>query len=469
MLDTTIEKVEAYIRQENLIENGDVIIAGVSGGADSVCMLTILHELSKTMNISVIVVHVNHQIRGEEADNDEKYVRDLAIRYNMKFEPFDLNVAGLAKNWKMSVEEAGRKVRYGVFDEMMNYYKGNKIAVAHNANDLAETVLFNMVRGSNLHGMTGISSKRGNVIRPILCLYRDEIESFLHDRDIDYCIDSTNTHDDYSRNKLRLNVMPELNRINDQATRHIGDIAVMAKQYVNYVDKIIDTYIKEVAVIKDGSVELDIDKISSLEDVILDGIIYKTITIVSGKVKDVTRAHVQTVKSLLSANTGKMVSLPYDLLAFRSYNDLIITNKNNKAFSVDNIAIELLDSGTYHIDDLKYIKVDIHTNDKNIVYSKFTKNLYTKTFDYDKINQKLVLRHVLPNDYLIANKEGATKKLNRYFIDEKVPRPKRKELLVIADGNHVLWIIGMRISEYYKIDDSTTHVIEINYIDEGEE
>ena len=220
------DDVEKFIRKYNMLQSGDCVIAGVSGGADSVCMLLILHELSESMGFSVRAVHLNHMIRGDEADRDEAFVAELCDRINVPLKSFRRNVPEIAAEEGLSSEEAGRKIRYQLFeeaaDDAQKEFKRVRIAVAHNRDDLAETVIFNMARGSSLKGLTGIRPVRDDIIRPILFAGRNEIEDYLAEKGESYCTDSTNLGDDYSRNRIRHVIIPALKELNagavDQST-----------------------------------------------------------------------------------------------------------------------------------------------------------------------------------------------------------------------------------------------------------
>ena len=206
-----IDTLSHFIKDNNLIEKGDRIVLGVSGGADSICLLHILNELKKALEIRLFVVHINHGIRGEEASRDENYVREFCKKLNVEFFSFHYNIPKVADMLKISEEEAGRKARYESFEnvskdiskiEKIDISK-IKIAVAHNKNDTAETMLHNLTRGSGISGLKGILAKNGRIIRPLLSFTRDEIEEYLDKNKIKYMTDSTNLENEYTRNILR--------------------------------------------------------------------------------------------------------------------------------------------------------------------------------------------------------------------------------------------------------------------------
>ena len=209
MLDT--DALSHFIEENQLIKKGDRIVLGVSGGADSICLLHILSCIQKALEIRLFVVHINHGIRGEEAKRDEDFVRDFCKRLNVEFFAFHYDIKKMAREQKISEEEAGRKARYSTFDTVAKKIiqkegvdaQNVKIAIAHNKDDNAETILHNLSRGSGISGLKGILAQNGNIIRPLLCFSRQEIEEYLSKNNIEYMTDSTNLENEYTRNILR--------------------------------------------------------------------------------------------------------------------------------------------------------------------------------------------------------------------------------------------------------------------------
>ena len=211
-----IEKVKNYVKQYKMLVPGDIVVAGVSGGADSLCLLFMLKELAEEIPLQLAVVHVNHGIR-KEAEEDAAYVEQICKGLNVPFFLKEADVEAIAKSQGISTEEAGRNVRYEAFSEVLTQFtegelhtfsKKGKIAVAHTANDRAETMLFHLFRGTGLTGLSGIKPVRDRVIRPLLCLDREEIERYLEKKEIAFCIDRTNNEDTYTRNKIRHHILP---------------------------------------------------------------------------------------------------------------------------------------------------------------------------------------------------------------------------------------------------------------------
>ena len=206
-----IDKIFRHIKDNKLLSDGDTVVCGLSGGADSVGLLLALYELREKLGINVEALHVNHCLRGEESDRDEEFCCQLCSRLGIPFSAFRVDVKSYAKEHSLSDEEAARKLRYGVFEANS---QGKKIATAHNANDNLETVILNLARGSALKGMAGIPVRRNNIIRPLLTVSREEIEAFLSERGQEFVTDSTNLSDDYTRNKIRHKIIPLMNELN---------------------------------------------------------------------------------------------------------------------------------------------------------------------------------------------------------------------------------------------------------------
>ena len=240
------QRVKAYIEKYHMLQNGDKVIVGISGGADSVCLLFMLLELKKEMDISIVAVHVHHGLREGSADADEAYVRELCERQQIRLIVCHEDVKAYAQQQKLTVEEAGRNIRRIRFEETLRACGGNKIALAHHQNDNAETLLWNLCRGCGLRGAGGIAPAEGDYIRPLLCLERREIEVYLADRGISYCIDETNLEDTYTRNRIRSQVIPYLEaEINPRAVQHMSDTMEQLRLLGEYVEHEVSVYARK--------------------------------------------------------------------------------------------------------------------------------------------------------------------------------------------------------------------------------
>lgn len=450
-----IDKMRNNNLLRELIVPGDRIIAGVSGGADSMCMLLMLLELKKSLDIEIIVAHVNHGIRGEEAKRDAEFVEKFCKERNVPFELINTDIIGLAKETGTSTEEAGRNFRYEFFTELAHKYGAGKIAVAHNSDDNAETVLFNIFRGSGIGGLKGILPQRSirgkdgttyTLIRPVLALSRREIEEYLKEAGQDFCIDSTNNGEDYSRNKIRNIILPMArDSINANTFRHIGSLSRQAGEIFDFIEQETEKYAGILDVREDdhgiaASVSIDCEAIAGLHPVIRKSLLRRAIGKTAGRLKDIEEIHVEDLEALTEKQSGRRISLPYGITAVKE-NKRILLSKNTG--------------------DETGLSVDIHMEvfERDELPEEIPKEKELKWFDYEKIGGWPTVRNPKEGDYLLIGKEKNKKSLNRFMIDSKIPLHERKSIAVLAVGSHVLWIVGYRQDESCLITSSTKKVL----------
>ncbi len=483
-----IRKIKSYIEQNNMLKYGDRIVLGVSGGADSICLLHVLKCMRNEYGLSFVIVHVNHGIRGEEAERDENYVRELCRREELEYLSFCYDVRALADKEGMSEEEAGRKVRYDTFLQVCKTYGCNKIAIAHNRNDNAETVLFHLFRGANLRGLTGIDAVRSlpadfgkiTLIRPLLDVTRSEIEAYLSREGITFLTDSTNLKEDYSRNKIRNKILAyAAKEINTRSIDHITEAAGALRETWDYVNYNILSRCESLAKKEGAGYRVRARELGGEHIVIQKGIIRLLLEELSGGKKDLEAKHVDAVLSLMDKQSGKQVHLPYHVAARQEYGDIIVyqtavsavaegetITENGLQESILPIKIKI-PGRTEIIPGIKYLETELISYKNNL---HIPKSSCAKWFDYDKIENAVEARTRREGDYLQINTSGGRKKLKDYFIDHKVPRELRDRRLLIADGSHVMWIAGEedRMSEKYKVDETTTKILLMKMFDREE-
>ena len=463
------EKVSAYCSRYQMFQEGDSVVLGVSGGADSVCLLFVLLSLQKKWNLKLHVVHVNHGIRPD-AREDAEYVRQLCATHNIPFSLVEENIPVLAKQWGVSEEEAGRKVRYEAFAKVLSQKKQGKIAVAHNSNDRAETMLFHLFRGTGLTGLGGIRPVREQIVRPILCLEREEIEAYLQEKQIAYRHDSTNDSDDYTRNKIRHHILNYAQEeiVNGCVGNMIRTADILAETE-NYIEEQVNAAIKDCVI---GTYEIDCSKYLQLHSVIQKRLLLRLLKELSPMHKDITATHVEDIHSLFVQEANRSMHLPYEIRGNRQYDKVILERvpevPASKVWEPVTIDLQLLgeEEVTYTAGRSKKLRLQVISVEKAGINCKdIPENQYTKWFDYDKIKECLVFRTRKSGDYFcIKGSEGMQhKKLKDYMIAEKIPRKRRDELPLVAVDNHVLWLVGYRISEYYKVDENTKNILQICY------
>lgn len=466
-----LNKIEAYIHKWSMLEKKDKVIAGISGGADSICLLFVLLELKKKIGFEIVGVHVNHGLRGMDALRDEKYVEEICRQQGVPLETFHKNVELIAGNRKQSMEEAGRDVRREAFFQVMKKYGGTKIALAHHQNDNAETFLLNITRGTGLQGIGGMKPVNGPMIRPLLCVERHEIEGFLKERDIEYCTDETNFEDEYARNRVRNHVIPYMEQnLNEKTVQHISQLMELMRETAKYMDAETKRYYNEAVEETDNGVYLIREEaFTQMPEVIRPMVLKKVLVQAAGRAKDIEAVHMKILETLMGNQSGKSADLPYQLRAKRCYEGVCIepvltqNRKENERLTDVNVSFDGEEGSIFACEMQIEWRVFNNTPDCKIPCEK----VYTKWFDYDIIKNGLTIRTRKSGDYITIDKKGNKQKLKAYFINEKIPANKRDDVLLAAQGSHVLWIIGFRMGADCQISGHTNRVLEIR-IDGGE-
>ncbi len=463
-----LSKVEKYILDHNMIEMNDKVILGVSGGGDSMCLFDIMTALRDKYSLELYVVHINHGIRGLEADEDEVFVKEECMKRNVEFFSFKYDVEAYANEHKISLEEAGRELRYISFRNIKEKVEADKIAVAHTSNDSAETILFNIIRGTGLAGIKGIKPVNGDIIRPILCMTCEDVNTYIASRNLGYRTDITNFEEEYTRNKIRLNVLPYMEKnINPKVIEHIINLGELVRYSEDFMERYADNIYSRV-VIKKAFAEteeylIDVNLLKVEDSIIQQKVIRKVIFALIGQLKDITRQHIDCILLLADNQVGKKIELPYGIVCEKNYDCLSLYIGKSHYQSIEDMAdllYEEVEFGKeYYVDSIrKHIIFEIIDYDKSM---EIPKNDYTKWFDYDRIDGNIVLRNRKIGDTIKTSEVGGTKKLKDLMIDLKIYRGMRDGIPVVAFGSKVLWLVGYRSSEGYKVSESTNKVLQI--------
>ncbi len=460
---TMVNKVLEYVKKYRMIEQGDTIVAGVSGGADSVCLLFVLMELQKQLSFGIRVVHVNHGIRPE-AGKDACFVQALCDRYGIAFELTEENVREKARQNGVSEEEEGRRIRYQAFEAALGTDKG-KIAVAHNSNDRAETMLFHLFRGTGLAGMTSIPPRSGNVIRPLLCLKRSEIEKWLQERKITFCNDSTNEQDIYTRNRIRHHILSYAEQEICRGTvEHMNRTAEQLSKAEEYICRQTQEAMRRCTEI-DEKTKKAVVRISALlnEDEYLQGrILLNCVERVAGCRKNITAAHIRAVEELFKKTGSREINLPYGTVVYKEYDLGMIQRKDRENGFRNREEYRICIPSVQEVPGLGKVEFTVFPG----AYSQnIPEKTYTKWFDYDKITSALTFRTRRAGDYLTINSQMGRKSLQDYFVNEKVPKQERDQIYLLTEQEHVVWIPGYRISQYYKVSADTENILQVSILD----
>lgn len=449
------ESVRAFCLGHDMIREGDRIIAGVSGGADSVCLFLFLKRLRGEIPFTLSVLHVEHGIRGEESRADARFVTELCAESNVPCKVVPVNAPAYAKEQGLSLEEAARDLRYRAFytarqEALAGAEDGRvRIAVAHNRNDQAETVLFHLIRGSSIKGLNGMDPVQNELIRPLLAVQRGQIEAYLNAQGVSFRNDGTNEDEAYARNKIRHTVLPALEEINAGAVPHIAAAADDLAQVQAYLTEETERA-KEAILERGGHLLIKREEFYRTSPFLRQRVLYDALCEVCGSRRDITREHVAALSGLMENQSGRQLSLPCDVNAQRIYQGIRLVRLRTgvKRMTGGKREEELSTLFTQRI---------FPTREAGDI----PKKKYTKWFDYDKIGNDLQIRTRRSGDYLVVDGSGAKKSLKKYFIDEKIPGEERGAVPLLCDGSHVLWVVGYRVSAYYKVTAGTKQVLEV--------
>ena len=472
------KKVWDWIEENRLVSCGDGVLLGVSGGADSVALLRFFHSISREKNLKLKCIHIEHGIRGEESLRDASFVKNLCkeLQVPCKVIPAGQEIAAI-EDTHASLEEKARRVRYEKLEAEAELFEQEikervHIGVAHHANDNVETLLFHLIRGTGLDGLRGMPLCRDRIIRPFLTVGRDEIEEYLENLQQTFCRDKTNEDVTYDRNRIRHLILPEMEKINPRGISNMNRAAILTGEAADYINAQAEKVLKEAVIAskeKGALGEISEEILKEQPDFLKREILHLWLEKYIPGAKDVGTVHLNMLLELLGGQPGHRCHLPKNRIVWKTYGGLAIGMDGSEAESLpEDIGIKAdLEQGEtleYH-----YGRYQVRLCIKPYMAGqKIPGNIYTKWFDYDKIKNNILIRARRSGDFLTISKEGARKKLQDYFVNEKVPASKRDEVPLLCDGSHVLWVVGHRISEYYKVNTETKQILEVQFFEEKE-
>ena len=480
-----VKKIYKYISEYKMLDDIHNLVVGLSGGADSVCLLSVLsvivHDYIEEIghDINITAVHVNHGIRGQEAQRDEAFAKRIADSMGIELVCFNLEIPKMAKQEGISQESAGRIARYRCFrqvaaDRGMTDYR---IAVAHHMDDQAETVLMHIIRGSGMAGLNGMRAVSGDIIRPLLCVTREEILSYLKDNGLSYVTDSTNLDNEYTRNMVRNCLIPSMEKLNPQLKTALNNLAKDSSECWDYVQRQVDEAAMGYLVKGDGiaRIRFDIPECyeTGCEPVILRELIKRAYCHVHGDIVNLYRYHIDAVCGLKDCNTGKRVNLPGQITAVRNHEGILICSDGyladmarKQAARAQYVEITLADSNQGCVELPEGVYGGFTTVKWRVIdkkeFGNFENNDYTKCFDYDIIKNNPVFRFRKTGDRCRIDKYGHEKRLKQELIDRKIPVSMRDTVLLLASDQKVYWAVGVRRFEEFYVTDKTDRILEIS-------
>lgn len=443
------KKARNTIEQFHMFPKGVKLIVGLSGGADSVALLHVLCSMRQEMEWDITAVHIHHGLRGEEADADRDFAMDFCKKLGVPCVVRQFDVQAEAKESGLGEEETGRLLRYAVFQELAG--EEGKIAVAHHQKDQAETMLMRLCRGTGLKGLTAMAPVRGNICRPLLGCSREEIETYSRENGLMWREDSSNHQEKYTRNKLRLKVLPVLEEINPQAVSHMAETAELLALEEDFLEKQAEVCWQVVKLPSaENEVRLDRKKLQELHPAMRKRVLRKAMAVFLER--DVSQVQIEAMEDLLQKESGKGRDFLEGVLAENQYDAFVLSRRKE---SVEGYCYSLPLGEEMDIPEAGLI-VQSWVSERSVEISE---DICTKIFDYDKINGELFCRTRRTGDF-IRLKNGR-KKIKDLFIDEKLPRSERERYPLIAMDEEVLWVPELRVSAGAQVDVDTKRFLYI--------
>ena len=452
-----IKIIKDIIQDYNMFNNGDTVVIGVSGGADSVMLLHCLNTLKDDYNLNLVVAHVNHKIRKGDAEKDASFVENLCNKLDVEFHLKEAYIKELAKEWGMGEEEAGRKVRYGFFSELAG--DSGKIVTAHNANDNVETIMMRFMRGTGVNGLSGISFKRDNIVRPLLAVTREDIESYIDENNLVHITDESNFENIYTRNKVRLDLIPYLEKtfnpnLINTLTKNIDSYTDDA----DYLNSQCDSWFEYNCIVNNSKlpmVKCNRYGLMELHPAIAKRVIIKAIQGVKGvEQTGVGPEIIDTIYQGLNSKVSTKFTLNEGYIARIDYNSVVF-EKESKVDKVGYITDYIYEKDT--IIDLSDFELKISV--ERVMSDGIVNTSDTFYIPYNFIVGKEVTFRSRQDGDKFKVSENIRKKLNKFMVDSKIPLSVRDRLPLMAIEGEVHWVLGCqstrfdeRVGEFLKFE-----------------
>ncbi len=449
------QRVISFIANQNLIQKGDSILVALSGGPDSVFLLHILKKYQKKFRIELAAFHLNHSLR-KTADKEEKFCHEICRNISVPFYSIKTDVKAYSEKNKMSVEVAGRNLRYDYLRSCAKEIQFNKIATAHNADDNAETVIMNMVKGTGVRGISGIPVKRENIIRPVLCLRKSEIEHYLKNNKIDFIVDETNLTAIYERNFIRLKIIPELEKnLNPQIVNSVLSTSLNLQSFNIFLEKLLAKIQKKYIIEKPNEIQILLTMLCK-EDLFIQSELIRRILIEKFSVSAEQKV-VEKILLLKEKQVGSSESLKNKLKVIRERNCLVIYKQGNS--NTDQIPIKPGQEKR-----INNFKISISNVDRTEV--KLTPDKNTEYINGDLTGESFVIRKWKAGDKFNPIGMSGTKKISDYLNDIRTEAKEKKNQYVLTSKNRIVWVIGKRLDGRFKVTPETKSIYKLELINE---
>lgn len=456
-----IDKVTATIEKYSMLRQGETVLIGLSGGPDSVCLLHVLDRIKGEYNLSIHAVYVDHNLRPDETPKEIEFCRDLCKKLNVEFIVKSIDLNSYIKEHRLNKQEAAREMRYNIFGETAIEVNADKIALAHNADDQAETLFMRLIRGTGPKGLSGMPVKRGNIIRPLIEIERSAIEDFLDNEKIGSVLDSSNLKTDYLRNRIRLLLMPELKKLNPNLINSLTTTISIIQEEERYFDIIVTkTLMKLISRKRPNRIELFLAPMQTMDSVILKRVLRRAID-ETESLRGISFLHIEDISGLIKkGKPGDRIYLPKGIRVIKEYAILVITSEAPVKIG----SYELQPPGEVIIKEAGIvIKASFEEKTED-----FGDGRSSALLDADRIDFPLKIRQRTPGDFFFPLGFGKRKKLQDLFVDEKVPRDQRDSVPVVVSGKEpgkeIIWVAGYRADERFRVTEKTERFLRLTIL-----
>ncbi len=446
-------QVNTAIKKHSMLFEKDRVLIGLSGGPDSVCLLHALNNLKDGYKLSLHAIYIDHGLRPDEIPVEIEFCKKLCETLGVPFITKSIDVKSYAKEYGLNKQEAARGLRYKAFDETSLEINANRIALAHNADDQAETFFMRILRGAGQKGLSGIPPVRGKIIRPLIEIERKDIEEFLDGISQSFIVDSSNLKKDYFRNWLRLAVMPEFKRQNLELIRTISRTSEIIREEDNYLELIVTkTLMKLIRKKTDKVIELFLVPLENMDKVILRRVLRRAIDAVKG-LRGISFIHIEDIIGLIkNGDSGDRLYLPKGIRVIKGYSTLILTSELPVKLGTYSLEVPgevvLREAGILIKSSIEEHRAEGKAQEKSVAI-----------LDADKVKAPLTIRARKEGDFFYPAGFGKKKKLQDFFVDEKIPRDERDSVPIVLSGEDVVWIAGYRADERFKATPETKKIL----------
>ena len=472
---TLLEKRVLYlIRCQGLLSKGDRVVVAVSGGADSVSLLYILHKYKEEIGINLHIAHLDHGLRYEESDVDARFVRNLADKLNLPSTIEKRDVQGYRKEYRLTLEEAAREVRYQFLSEVAENIGAVSVAVAHTKSDHVETVLLHLLRGSGLSGLVGLKEavtlrykriEHLKIIRPLICLTRAEVETYCFELGIDYRTDATNESLTPTRNRIRLKLLPEIRRdFNPRIDEGLDRLSRLAADDLDFVVTEAERAKNKITRLEAEVLVIEKAMFLELHPALRRAVMRQVLTQALGSPKDIEAVHIERMLDLAKGNAGQAIDLPDGLVFSAGYKELLLGRDLSKVTPLPPLDGEyrLNIPGVTELSDWR-VTAEIIEAVGSVPVEQQETDTMVELMAYDKTGDELSVRARRLGDRFRPLGMSEEKKLKDFFIDAKVPQLWRSRVPIVVNPRHIVWITGYRLDDRVKVTAATQRTLRLEF------